>query len=186
MSQFHVAITRRIRPGMEAAFESALQDFARRSLHAPGTRGVYLLGPVPGCEPNEYGILRSFDSESASRDFYASPLYCEWDKSVAPFVEGPPVMRELHGLEAFFQSAGALHPPRWKMAIVTWIGVFPTVWLWSSTLPKLLDGFHPIATLAIVNMFVVVTLAWLAMPLLTRLFAGWLQPQGRKIERMLQ
>jgi antibiotic biosynthesis monooxygenase (ABM) superfamily enzyme len=186
MSQFHVAITRRVRPGMEAAFESALQDFARRSLHAPGTKGVHLLGPVPGGKSNEYGILRSFENESASRDFYASPLYRDWEETVAPLVEGPPVMRELHGLEAFFRDAGMRHPPRWKMAIVTWIGVFPTVWLWSSTLPKLLDGLHPIATMAIVNLFVVATLAWLAMPLLTRLFAGWLHPPDRTTERAMQ
>src|SRR5687768_12585267 len=113
---------------MEAAFEAALRDFARRSLHAPGTRGVHLVGPVPGCGPNDYGILRSFESESASRDFYASALYRDWEESVASLVEGPPVMRELHGLEAFFRDAGAWHPPRWKMAIVTWLGVFPTVW----------------------------------------------------------
>jgi antibiotic biosynthesis monooxygenase (ABM) superfamily enzyme len=67
------------------------------------------------------------------------------------------------------------------MAVVTWLGVFPTVWLWSRTIPGLLDGLHPIAVMAVVNVFVVVTLAWLAMPLLTKLFSRWLRPPAKTV-----
>jgi antibiotic biosynthesis monooxygenase (ABM) superfamily enzyme len=176
MSRYHVATTRRIRPGMEAEFEAALRDFAKRSLHAPGTTGIHLVGPVPGSPSNEYGILRSFESEEASHEFYSSPLYREWEEHVTRIVEGPPVVRQLHGLEAFFREAGLPPPPLWKMAIVTWCGVFPTVWLWSATVPGMLNGWNPIAVMAIVDVLVVVTLTWLAMPLLTKVFAKWLGP----------
>ena len=181
MSRYHVAITRRIQPGKEAQFEAALREFARKSLHAPGVTGVHLVGPVPGSNSNEYGIMRSFESEAASREFYSSPMYVKWEEDVAPMVEGAPVVRELHGLEAFFREAGLQPPPRWKMAVVTWLGVFPTVWLWSRTIPGLLDGLHPIAVMAIVDLFVVVTLAWLAMPLLTKLFRRWLRRPAKTV-----
>jgi antibiotic biosynthesis monooxygenase (ABM) superfamily enzyme len=179
MSRYHVAITRRIKLGREAEFEAALREFAKLSLHAPGVTGVHLVGPVPGSSSNEYGIMRSFESEAASREFYALPMYAEWEERVAPMVEGAPAVRQLHGLEAFFREAGLQPPPRWKMAVVTWLGVFPTVWLWSRTIPSFLDGVHPIAVMAVVNVFVVATLAWVAMPLLTKLFAKWLRPPAK-------
>jgi antibiotic biosynthesis monooxygenase (ABM) superfamily enzyme len=89
-------------------------------------------------------------------------------------VVGEPVRRRLHGLEAFFRDTRHAPPPRWKMAVVTWMGVFPSVLLWSSLLPNALGGLPHLAVVAIVNVFVVVTLAWGVMPLLTRMFAGWL------------
>lgn len=55
------------------------------------------------------------------------------------------------------------------------LGVFPSALLWSSALPQVLTGLHSLAVLAIVNALVVVTLTWGVMPLLTRLFRGWLR-----------
>lgn len=178
MPDIHIAITRQVQPGKEAEFEAALRAFARRSLHHLGTTGVHLLAPVAGDLGREYGILRSFESEAASHAFYASELYAEWEKEAAPLVVGEPILRRLHGLEAFFRSERVAPPPRWKMALLTWLGVFPTVLLWSRLLPPHLEPLHPIASTAVINLFVVITLAWGAMPLLTRVFARWLRPDA--------
>jgi len=43
-------------------------------------------------------------------------------------------------------------------------------------LPPWFESLHPIAVTAIINLFVVMTLAWGAMPLLVRLFSRWLHP----------
>jgi antibiotic biosynthesis monooxygenase (ABM) superfamily enzyme len=172
MDQVHFAITRRIKPGMESEFEAALREFASQSLHADGTTGVHLIGPAP--DGRDYGILRSFESVAASDAFYASELFQNWEQRVAHLVEGPSVQKRLHGLEAFFREPGRSAPPRWKMAVVTWLGVFPTVWLWSSSIPKLTGSLPSLATMAVVNVFVVITLAWFAMPLLVRVFDKWL------------
>lgn len=174
MDVVHFAVTRQVRPDHEQAFEEALREFARESLRVPGTMGVHLIAPVPGIEGCEYGILRSFESEEASRRFYESELFSNWQERVSDMVVGDPVRRRLHGLEAFFRDTQHAPPPRWKMAVVTWMGVFPSVLLWSSLLPNALGGLPHLAVVAIVNVFVVVTLAWGVMPLLTRMFAGWL------------
>ncbi|MEL6105337.1 MAG: antibiotic biosynthesis monooxygenase, partial [Planctomycetota bacterium] len=90
-------------------------------------------------------------------------------------VEGEPVHHTLHGLEAFFRDGGRTRgPKRWKMAVVTWLGVFPVVLLWSRLLPPLLRPMHPIVVTAVVTAVAVVTLAWLVMPTLTKCLAGWL------------
>ncbi|MEM8734996.1 MAG: antibiotic biosynthesis monooxygenase [Planctomycetota bacterium] len=171
----HCAITRVVREGKEVEFEAALKRFVARSLDHHGTTGAHLLRPTEASRPREYGILRSFRSESHMREFYASDLFAEWQSVVAELVEGEPVHRQLHGLEAFFRSAGAKSPPpRWKMASVTWLGVFPVVLLWSRALPPFLQPLHPIAITAVVTGVAVVTLTWVVMPVLTRGFAAWL------------
>lgn len=180
MSQVHIAIIRRVKPGMERAFERALREFARESLSEPGTTGVHLVGPVS--DSGEYGILRSFENEAACRAFYESELFRRWEERAAEFVIGGWTRRRLHGLEAFFRQGGHAPPPRWKMAIVTWLGVFPTVLLWSSLLKTVLGGLPSLGVAAIVNALVVVTLTWGVMPLLTRLLANWLRPEPRKSE----
>jgi antibiotic biosynthesis monooxygenase (ABM) superfamily enzyme len=42
METVHVAVTRQVKPGWESAFEEALREFARESLHVSGTTVVTL------------------------------------------------------------------------------------------------------------------------------------------------
>jgi antibiotic biosynthesis monooxygenase (ABM) superfamily enzyme len=184
MDVVHFAVTRQVRPGHEQAFEEALREFARESLRVSGTMGVHLIAPVPGADGCEYGILRSFESEEASHRFYESEQFRDWQERVADMVVGEPIRRRLHGLEAFFRDTQHAPPPRWKMAVVTWMGVFPSVLLWSSLLPQALRGLPSLAVVAIVNVFVVLTLAWGVMPLLTRIFAGWLHNDTESTRRL--
>ena len=176
----HCAITRVVREGKEPDFEEAVNRFVARSMDYHGTTGAHLLRPTDASGPREYGILRSFQSEDHMREFYDSELFSQWQDEVAELVEGEPVQRQLHGLEAFFRGTGGKPPPKWKMAIVTWLGVFPVVLLWSRALPPFLTSLHPIAVTGVVTGVAVITLAWLVMPALTRSLAGWLNsPSSR-------
>ncbi|MEZ0390331.1 MAG: antibiotic biosynthesis monooxygenase [Verrucomicrobium sp.] len=176
----HVAITRRVRPENVSAFEQALTEFARESLHAPGTRGVQFLYPAPGPDtgPLEYGILRTFSDRAAREAFYTSPLYLEWQESVRPLVEGDAIYRDLHGLEAlFWDPSGRPPPPKWKMALLTWLAVWPV----SMTIPKLVVPFighmlpKPLLS-GVIAAGITATLAWVAMPLLVKIAHRWLHP----------
>jgi len=171
----HVAITRRIKPGREQEFQAALQEFFARSLVQSGVRGVGVLVPPPGSSSREYGILRSF-ANAAERDaFYTSPLYAEWKKRVAAMSEGEPDTRELHGLEAFFRGNSAVPPPRWKMAIATYLGVVPVIMGLALTLGRLIRSWNFVLNNLVFNAFVVALLTWVVMPLITRAMKGWLQ-----------
>lgn len=179
MKAVHIAVTRQVKPACAEEFENALRKFARESLGEPGTTGVHLIEPVPGSNGCEYGILRSFESEEASRRFYDSEIFHDWQQRVSDLVIGDSIVRRLHGLEAFFQDSKH-GPPRWKMAIITWFGVFPSVLLWSRVLPQFLGSLPQLLVVAIVNVFVVITLAWAVMPLLTKLFSRWLHASNIK------
>ena len=169
----HVAIMRVVRPGREREFESLIQKFFHEAALQPGVCGAYLIRPFAGPHSKEYGILRSFASEEDRDRFYHSDLYREWNKAVAPLVEGGPQRRALHGMEAFFRG-GAPAPPAWKMALLTWIGVNPAVYIFSSAVSAVLGKMPMLVELLLVNAFVVASLTWVFMPVLARLFARWL------------
>jgi antibiotic biosynthesis monooxygenase (ABM) superfamily enzyme len=173
----HVAILRKVRKGRQADFEARLAAFFEEAAHQPGVCGAYLIRPAPGSRTDEYGVLRTFRSEADMRRFYESETYTRWQDEVRPLVEGEPQKRQLHGLEAFFRENDP-PPPQWKMALLTWIGVNPAVYLFSIAVPAVFGPLPPLAALLIVNVFVVASLTWGFMPVLTRLFRRWLQPRA--------
>ena len=170
----HYAITVEVQDGKVAEFDEALVRFLKRSINYPGTTGVHLIRPVPGSDDHEYGILRSFESDAASRDFYNSDLFQQYKAETDHLVAGEAVTQPLHGLEAFFRDRNNA-PPRWKMAIVTWLGVFPAVLFWSSLVGPLQSAWHPLLAMAVNIALVVISMAWLDMPWVTKFFQPWLQ-----------
>ena len=170
-----MAITRRIKPGCEQEFQAALKEFFARSLAESGVRGAAMLVPPPGSASTEYGIIRSFASIAERDAFYASPLYLEWKRRVAPLADGEPEARELHGLEAFFRQDSRPLPPTWKMAIATYLGVVPTIMTLALTLGPLIRSWNFVLYNLVFNACVVALLTWVVMPLITRALHGWLQ-----------
>lgn len=170
----HVAITRRIKPGCEVEFQKALTEFFKTSFAHTGVHGVAMLTPPPGSHSNEYGIIRTFASEEERRSFYASPLFLAWKEKVAPFTEGEPTYKDLHGLEAFFRGQTASDPPRWKMAVATYLGVVPVTIFTSQTVGRVLKDQNFLVANLIGNAGVVFLLAWVVMPLITRILKRWL------------
>lgn len=174
----HIAITRHVRKEHVEAFERALAEFATRSFAEPGARGVHLLYPAPGSGSTEYGILRSFASEPDRDAFYASPTYLEWVERIEPLVEGSASYRRLGGLEAFFRDGAGAPPPRWKMAVLTWIAVWPVSMLVPALLVPLVGGVLPKPlTAGVVAAGIVTVLTWIAMPALVATARPWLHPK---------
>src|SRR5216117_2743365 len=149
----HVAITRRVKPGHEAEFQQALREFFQASFGHEGVLGASLLLPLPGSDSREFGILRTFASETERDAFYASPMFKAWEQRARTLTEGEPVYRQLHGLEAWFRSPHN-PPPRWKMAVATFLGVYPASLLigvaLSPTLRKLPLGLNLFVVSAII------------------------------------
>lgn len=173
----HVAITRRIKPGCEAEFQQALKEFFQDSFAHAGVRGACMLVPPPGSKSPEIGILRTFTNARECADFYASPMFHAWEERIKHLVEGEPVYRKLNGLEAWFRSPHQ-PPPRWKMALLTWLAVWPVSLAVPALLKPWLNSIVPgfiFAGLAAGG--IVLALTWVVMPLLVKLTRGWLHPQ---------
>lgn len=171
-----VVVRRRVRPGSETDFEAAMQGFINFALAFPGNLGIHVLRPGPG-PAREYTVVDRFVDQAARQAFKDSADYLEWMRRLRALTESEPHIEEQGGLAGWFTLPGSprpLPPQRYKMAAVTFLGVFPL----TSTLPPLfqwlLPGWHPLVVNAIATTLIVVSLKWLVMPLLTRLFARWL------------
>jgi uncharacterized protein len=178
----HIAITRRVRPGCEAEFQHALREFFQTSFAHGGVQGASILTPTPDSDSREYGILRTFANEQERDAFYASPMFKAWEERARTLTEGEPVYRQLHGLEAWFRSPHG-PPPRWKMAIATFLGVFPTAAILNLTLGRAIQPWPFLLGSVVFNASMVALLTWIVMPLVTRALHGWLHSDGDKDQK---
>jgi len=171
----YVATTRTVKPGHEQDFENAVFTFFSDASRDTATEGALLIRPLPGAESRTYGILRSFASDQDRKDFYESNKFAQLQQAINPYVEEDYSRRELHGLEAFFYDPSISHqPPRWKMALVTWFGVWPTVYVVSNLVRSHVSDWPSFLATGFVTFIVVLALAWGVMPTLTRLLRPWL------------
>jgi uncharacterized protein len=178
----HIAITVRVRRPHIAEFERALADFAHQSLAEPGARGVQCLYPPPGSASTEYGIMRSFASAADRDAFYETALFKDWLARIEPMVEGKSARRQLDGLEAWFRDGKEPLPPRWKMALLTWVAVWPASTLTRAILtPALGPNVPQIVEGGLVAAGVVMILTWAAMPFLVRIAHPWLRPKSPQL-----
>jgi uncharacterized protein len=176
----HIAITLRVRKTHVAEFERALADFASRSLAEPGARGMQCLYPPPGSGSTEYGIMRSFASAADRDAFYRTAFFKDWLARIEPMVEGESTRRQLDGLEAWFRDPKGHMPPRWKMALLTWIAVWLASMLMRTILaPVLGPNFPQVLSAGLVAAGVVGILTWVAMPLLVKIARPWLHPENK-------
>ena len=70
-------------------------------------------------------------------------------------------------------------PPKWKMAIITWLAIFPTltIFLWVT---RPLFGPMPLVVRIFFNTIMIAPLmTWVIMPQMTRLFRAWLFATSR-------
>lgn len=175
----YVAVVRRVKRGSEVAFEKALHDFVQKSLMLPGQIGVHIIRPPSGSESREYGIIRGFADRDALYAFRTSPEYLGWNEFALDLTEGSGRVEELSGLESWFTLPGQpLRPlPQWKMALVTFVAVDIVTTLLFWVLGPFIQSWPFLLRNSVFNVFVVVCLTWLAMPVLTRALHGWLHPK---------
>src|SRR5262245_22956330 len=177
-----VSITRTVKDGCEADFERALHDFVQRSFSLPGQMGVHIMRPAPGSGSREYGIIRKFANRDALAAFRTSPEYLEWNQLAMELTEGSGRTEELTGLESWFTLPGASLRalPKWRMAMATFLGVFPTALGLNLTLGRLIQPWPVVLGSVVFNAAMVILLTWVVMPLITRALHGWLHAETRR------
>ena len=172
-------VTRRVRRGRAMEFERLMAGMQAAAAQFPGHMGGFLIPPEQA-EQGCYRMLFAFDTELHLRDWMQSGERQRWHGRIADVTHADTVTRVLTGLETWFALPAAstrLPPARWKMAIVTWIGIFPLVLLMSHTVAPLLGGWiHPLGVAMVSTALITVAMTWVVMPNLVPLFASWLYP----------
>jgi uncharacterized protein len=175
------AVTRRIKPGHEAAYEGFLAGISGAARAFPGYLGVEVFRPAPGGN-HEYRIVYRFDSVAHLHAWLDSAEHGAWLARAEPHVAGPMRTQVLTGLEGWFTlptQPGAPPPPAYKMAIVTWMTIFPLITLVVVASAPLLGRLPLVARLAVTTGVTVPLMTWVVMPRVTRLLHRWLYPDRR-------
>ncbi|MEL0584981.1 MAG: antibiotic biosynthesis monooxygenase [Candidatus Thiodiazotropha sp. (ex. Lucinoma kazani)] len=172
-----VLVTRRPRPGKEQPFEDYLVGITNAAMQHPGHMGTNIFRPSrPG---GDYRIIFKFDHRSNLEQWERSPERADW-RAIAEQVSEPRQVETITGLEAWFTlptCAVNIHPPKYKMALVVWLGVFSLVTGLSSLLGPLMSDWPKIVQTLTLTAMVVILLTYAVMPLLIRLFSRWLYPE---------
>jgi hypothetical protein len=171
-----VIFKRRARPGREAEFEAWVAGVTREAMQFPGHRGADIIRPAGRARP-EYAIIFRFESYTDAQRWEASEARARWVERVRPLTEGEAEIQRVSGLEFWFTPpAGAAPAPRWKMAVVTFLALWPLNVLVNLALAPVSGGWPiPLRALVVVGLLVPV-MTYAVMPLATRLFAAWLYP----------
>ena len=175
-----VLITRRVSPGHEAGFEQASEHMTAGARSFPGYLGGRLVRPEAegGTDATLYNVVFAFDIAAHLQAWQDSPVRSLALAAIAPHIEGQTV-RRVSGLGRWFAAPTGPKqspPPRWKVAVVTWLGICPMVYVLFLLLCELLAPWPLLPHVMLLTSLVVVIMTWLVAPQLTRLLKPWLYP----------
>ncbi len=175
-----VLFTWRVMPGREADFEHWLEEINQVSSRFPGHRGVTWLRPPAGTpeEQRRYHCVLRFDNGRHLSRWLTSPEREVTVRHLAGIAQEAEPRETTTGMETWFSLPGrpVLPPSKWKMALVSFCGVYPLILIFN-----LLGAEHlaelPLPYLlraAIVPLLLSILLTYLVMPLLSRLLRRFL------------
>lgn len=174
---------RRALAGHEGEYETLVREMFERMRTHPGFLGAELLPPEHAGE--DYQVVVNFTDEDALAAWDDSEDRAAVHARMRDHAVGEPEHRRLSGLEAWFTPAvvpASMHPPRHRMALVTWLGIWPTaslvLWL---VAPRLQDLGLPFLVVTLVNtVLITLLMTYVVMPRLTRLVRPFLAGRGRQ------
>ena len=167
------------RSGMADPLEQAIKNLIAAALRFPGHLGVTVTRPALPIQPG-FRLVYRFDTSEHLSAWEDAEEHMRLAAAADRFTQGEPQRTVLSGLEAWFTLPGqptTTPPPRGKITFVTWLGIFPLVYIFGPIVGVLLPPDAPsILRIAIVTVLVVSAMSYVVGPLLTRLFHKWLQP----------
>jgi antibiotic biosynthesis monooxygenase (ABM) superfamily enzyme len=171
-------VTRRVKPGHEPFYEQFLDGIIAAASQFPGYLGIEVFRPE-NASAGEYRTVYRFDTREHLQSWLDSAERATWLERAEPHVIGPMRMQVLTGLETWFTlpgRPGAAPPPRYKMAVLTWLTLFPLLTLVVVVFGPALESIPLVPRLAVTSAVTIPIMTWLVMPRVTRLLRGWLYP----------
>ena len=177
-----VLIARWVAPQSVAAFEAAMQAMLATAAHFPGHLGGQIAPPEAdsqrdSTEPLLYHVVFAFDNEAHLAAWQHSAERAHCLEQVLPHTVGSQQLRRVTGLDYWFAAPNSTSKPapaRWRVATVTWLGIFPTVLLLFLTVAPLMADWYLVPRVFVITVLVVVLMTWVVAPRLTRWLHGWL------------
>jgi hypothetical protein len=172
-------ISQAIDPACEQAYEALLSGIHEEAKRFDGFLRREVIKSVAG--PHiEYNHVIQFDSEAHLRRWEHSPERHKWLSRMSSMAVRTTPLKVLTGLETWFTltpGEAIVPPPRYKMAIVTWLAIFPLITLISYAAQPVSEDLPVAARTLAFTLVLVPLMTYVVMPRMTRLFRPWLYPK---------
>jgi antibiotic biosynthesis monooxygenase (ABM) superfamily enzyme len=175
-----VVIERRIRPGAEDNLHAWAQRLIAAAARSGSLEGSSVLAPP---RSGSLFVLLRFQSAAELERWQTSPEYRTVLEEADQISESGAHSQVRTGMETWFTLPDApvpeSPPPNWKMALTTWIGLFPMV----VGLGYLFRPLHMPVLLeqAVSTIIPTAMLTWVVMPAFARLLYRWLYPRTARV-----
>ena len=174
-----VSTARRAVPGQESVVAAWLRTGSALVEEFPGCLGAGWLRPPAG-DDTWHAVYRFVDAD-ALRAWELSPQRAWWLSSAQGLVEDTETVRRT-GVEGWFDTPvqleverrGTPPPPRWKQAVVIWLGFFPVSLLSALLLLPHLDGLSVVPRTVVSTLCLTPVMVFLVLPRITRALDWWL------------
>lgn len=169
-------IIRHVKPGHEAALDETIAEILALAAKAEGYLGSSILRGTQAGGAQLFAVLHFAsrnDWERWCQSADARPLLDD----ALQHVSAPPEVKLAEGFAGWFDLPGApmpVVPPKWKMAVVTWLAIFPILSVFLTGTAPLMGDLHPVGRLFLNTLVIVPLMTWFVMPGITHVFRRWL------------
>lgn len=171
-----IVVSHYVQQGKEQEFERALKQVIEQAKSFEGYDGIQTI-KVNNKVENEYILMIRFDTEYNYRIWESSNIRKAWSKELKEYILKESQVRFQEGLEFWFslpQQTNTTVPKKWKMALLTWVVIYPMILALSTLSGVYLSFVHPFLRMLIVSMILVTLMSYFIMPKVTTIFASWI------------
>jgi len=181
-SEATAVVNIKIKPGCEKDYDEWLRHFLALQRKVPGYLGTTTIMEI-GQDSSERHIIHRFRDKASLEAWENSEDLHKQTEEVNKF--SSPYLQKATGMETWFTLPGLkaiVPPPKWKMAIVAFIGA-NCISLLASFILRTFLVLQPLLFNLFMNVILVIGLTYFAMPLLSRLLRRWLYPSENQMLR---
>ena len=168
-------ICRNIAAGHEKDYDDWLERFMKSERQFPGYLGTTIIA-TGGITSSVRYVTNRF-SDQVSLDAWENSKIA---RSLIEEVNKYSTLQRVTGLETWFNLPNLntiSAPPKWKMAIVSFVAAY-SISLVAHYVLSIYLGQRPFLTELLMTIILVIGLTYFAMPLLSRLLRRWLYPKS--------
>jgi len=171
-----VIISRRVKSGKEKEFNEWAAGISLEAQKFEGYIGKKTIQPSSHTD-SKYVVIIRFNNYENLKNWENSSVRAIWIDRAKDFTEGEVNIQKLTGLEFWFnlqETQVQSPPPRYKMSIVTYLALYPTINIVNLIFDPLLGSLHGYLRMAISVMVTILLMTYIIMPVMARLFSSWL------------
>jgi len=170
-----IIVKRRPKPDRVKDFEEVMSGTTKDAMKFKGHLGVNIIRPIKAGD--YYRIVFKFDSMRNYLAWEGSEIRQQWMDRHTGLELGEQEVEILSGLETWFTMPGEealVPPPKYKMMMIVWISIFSLSLLIYYCLTPFISELHTIVQIGITTLTLVSLMTYIVMPVMAKLFHGWL------------